>query len=407
MKNDIILPPKLPRPVNTEPAAPPATPAPVPVPPSADDASLQPILPAPAPETPPTKRKSPRLSFKLLALLFIAAVFVAVAAAGAWYAMALRPVDSGDIRRERVIIAPGSSLVTIGDLLEEKRLIRSRLAFSLYVRFTGAGGRLQAGTYSLSPSESAADIIRHFTSGNVDQVSITFLPGATLRRLQGEADSKRTDIESVLLNAGYDQEEIDAAFAKSYDHPLFADKPAGTDLEGYVFGETYKIGGGASVEKILEQTFDEYYRVIEKNDLIQGFKAQGLNLYQGITLASIIQREVTTPADQKQVAQIFLARLKRGEMLGSDVTYQYAAKKAGIPPTPSLDSPYNTRKVAGLPPGPIAMPGETALQAVAAPASGDYVFFLSGDDDVTYFARTIQEHEANIRNHCQKKCSVF
>jgi UPF0755 protein len=411
MKNDIILPPKLPRPINTEqtapttPAAPPA-PAQAPVPPAADSTALPPVAPISQSDTPPTKRKSRRFSFKLLALLLISAVFVVLAAAVAWYATALRPVDSGDARRERVIVAPGSSLVTIGDMLEEKRLIRSRLAFSLYVRFTGAGARLQAGTYSLSPSESAAEIIRHFISGNVDQVSITFLPGTTLRRLQGES-GKRTDIESALLDAGYEQEEIDAAFTKSYGHPLFADKPAGTDLEGYVFGETYKFGGSATVEKILEQTFDEYYRVIEKNNLIAGFKAQGLNLYQGITLASIIQREVTTPADQKQVAQIFLTRLKRGEMLGSDVTYQYAAKKAGVPPTPALDSPYNTRKVAGLPPGPISMPGESALQAVAAPASGDYVFFLSGDDDVTYFARTIGEHEANIRNYCQKKCSVF
>jgi UPF0755 protein len=91
--------------------------------------------------------------------------------------------------------------------------------------------------------------------------------------------------------------------------------------------------------------------------------------------------------------------------LGSDVTYQYAAKQLGVAPTPDLDSPYNTRKNPGLPPGPIAVPGLSALEAVAAPAAGDYVYFLSGDDEVTYFARTNAEHEANIKNHCQIKCA--
>jgi UPF0755 protein len=328
-----------------------------------------------------------------------------MAAAGAWYVMALRPVNPHDTSRERITIAPGSSLVAIGELLEQKHLIRSGLAFTLYARISGAGPRLQAGSYSLSPSESSTAIIGHFIAGKVDQFSVTFLPGATLRHLPGDTNAQRTDVETVLLKAGYGQDEIEAAFAKAYDHPLFTDKPAGTDLEGYIYGETYKFNGNASVDQILQATFDEYYKVIEKNNLIAGFKAQGLTLYQGITLASIVQREVTSPADQKQVAQVFLTRLKRDIPLGSDVTYQYAAKKEGVPPSPTLDSPYNTRKVAGLPPGPISMPGLSALQAVASPAPGDYLYFLSGDDGVTYFSHTDEEHEANILAHCRQKCS--
>jgi UPF0755 protein len=352
-----------------------------------------------------TRRRLPRLSFKWFVLGVFCLLLAVVVAAGIWYVTALRPVNPNDTSRERITIKPGSSLETISELLEQKHLIRSRLAFTLYARLSGAGASLQAGTYSLSPSESATAIIGHFRSGNVDQISITFLPGATLRRLPGETSDKRTDVESVLLKAGYKQAEIEAAFVKNYSHPLFADKPLGTDLEGYIYGETYKFSSNATVEQILEKTFDEYYQAVEKNNLIAGFKAQGLTLYQGITLASIIQREVTTPADQKQVAQVFLARLKNDMPLGSDVTYQYAAKKAGVPPSPTLDSPYNTRKVTGLPPGPISMPGLSALQAVAAPAPGDYLYFLSGDDGVTYFAHTSEEHEANIQNHCREKCS--
>lgn len=92
--------------------------------------------------------------------------------------------------------------------------------------------------------------------------------------------------------------------------------------------------------------------------------------------------------------------------LGSDVTYHYAADKLGVEPSPSLESPYNTRIHKGLPPGPIATPGLSALMAVADPASGDYLYFLSGDDDKTYYAKTEQEHQANIENHCKIKCST-
>ena len=93
-------------------------------------------------------------------------------------------------------------------------------------------------------------------------------------------------------------------------------------------------------------------------------------------------------------------------VLGSDVTYQYIADKTGVTRDPGLDSPYNTRRYPGLTPTPIASPGKAALLAVANPAAGDYIYFLSGDDDVTYFAHTYAEHERNIVDYCQKKCSV-
>ena len=99
--------------------------------------------------------------------------------------------------------------------------------------------------------------------------------------------------------------------------------------------------------------------------------------------------------------------MAKGISLGSDVTFQYAAIKQGVPATPTLDSPYNTRLHLGLPPGPISSPGITALKAVAAPATTDYLFFLSGDDGITYFAHTVDEHEANIKNHCAVNCSTL
>src|SRR5690606_28861198 len=124
-------------------------------------------------------------------------------------------------------------------------------------------------------------------------------------------------------------------------------------------------------------------------------------------LASIIQREVPTAGDQKQVAGVFYNRIKAGMTLGSDVTYQYIADKTGVPRDPSLDSPYNTRRYKGLTPGPIASQGQSALQSDAVLATNDYLFFLSSDDDKTYFGRTDAEHDRNIAQHCQKKCQIL
>lgn len=327
-------------------------------------------------------------------------IFVALLLAGAaglymWYSTALQPVSVSATDKVRIHIVEGSSPSAIGTLLEDKQLIRSQLAFDLYTRLSGNRGNLQAGVYNLAASESTQQIVDHLVSGNTDKLSITFLPGATL-----------TENKKVLLKAGYSEDEVDKAFAKTYEHPLFVDKPASSDLEGYIYGETYSITSNATVEQILTRTFDEFYSVIQDKNLISGFESHGLNLYEGITLASIIQREVPGAQDQKQVAQIFYKRLSVGMQLGSDVTAYYGADKEGVPRSVAVDTPYNTRIHTGMPPGPIGTPGVTALEAVAAPAEGDYVYFLSGDDEVTYFARTDEEHESNIANHCAVKCSI-
>lgn len=312
-----------------------------------------------------------------------------------WYQTQLSPVNASSTELIRVDIEVGTTPNQIAAQLKESGLIRSTEAFSVYTRITGTQNSLQAGTYRLSPSESTPRIVEHLQSGKVDTFNITFLPGATLQ-----------DNREVLIKAGYSADEVDAALSASYDSPLFAGKPQDADLEGYIFGETYQIGSGASVEEILQLTFSQFEQVIEQNNLVAGYQAQGLSLYEGITLASIIQRE-SGGNDQPEIAQIFLKRLEMGMELGSDVTYQYIADKTGVPRSVDLDSPYNTRRYPGLPPGPIAAPGVAALQAVANPADTDYLFFLSGDDDVTYYGRTLEEHEANIRNFCQQKCQII
>jgi len=378
-----ILPPK--RPLNQQQA---------PMPPVQPQPPLQPPVPSASEQAPPVSKKKRRLW--LWILLGIVALVIALAiGAVIWYQLALQPVNNKDTARMRIEIAEGMSPSAIGTLLEKDKLIRSKFAFDVYTRLSGTRSQLQAGSYTLSPSQTTQSIVADIVSGKINQFSLTFLPGATV-----EED------KAALVKSGYSKAEVEAAFSKSYDHPLFATKPASADLEGYVFGETYHFKGDATVEQILLRAFDEYYKVVEDQNLVAAFKKQGLTLYQGIILASIIQREVPDATDQKQVAQIFLKRYRSDMTLGSDITAYYGADKLGVERSVAVDTPYNTRIHKGFPPGPIATPGVTALEAVAHPAKGDYLYFLSGDDDVTYYAKTEAEHQANITNHCQIKCAV-
>ncbi|MDD3035405.1 MAG: endolytic transglycosylase MltG [Candidatus Saccharimonadaceae bacterium] len=322
-----------------------------------------------------------------------------------WYNIQLAPVSVGIANYKKVTIAPGSTSGQIGEQLKKQALIKNSLVFDMYSRLAKKNNLLRAGTYRLSPTETTPQIVQHLVEGSsLDTFDITFYYGATL--VDNTDNKNKYDVTTVLSKAGYTDEEITSAFKADYSSPLFADKPISADIEGYVYGDTYNFNSGVSVGEILQKTFDEFYSVIQKNNLIEGFARHNLNLYQGITLASIVQREASNPDDQKKVAQVFYSRLSMGMSLGSDVTYQYIADKTGIARDPMLDSPYNTRRYTGLPPGPISSPGLTALLAVADPADTDYLFFLAGDDGITYFAHTEAEHEANIINHCQINCST-
>lgn len=345
---------------------------------------------------PKSNKMSRRKKVILFSGLGLLTLIIGLVAGGwFWYQYQLSPVGNNPQEYIKVTIDEGTQPDQIGEILEEKKLIRNQAAFSLYARLSGKQNLLQAGTYRLSPADSTPEIVDHLKNGNTDSFSIMFLPGATLE-----------EHREVLISAGYSEEEVDTALAKTYESPLFKDKPAGTSLEGYIYGDTYNFGSGASVGDILTYVFEIFNGVIEEEDLEAQFATNGLNLYEGITLASIIQREAVG-GDEPQIAQVFYSRLAIGMVLGSDVTYQYIADKTGVPRDPSLDSPYNTRRYGGLPPGPIASPGLAALKAVGQPADGDYLFFLSGDDNITYFGRTNAEHEANIVNHCQKKCLIL
>ena len=211
----------------------------------------------------------------------------------------------------------------------------------------------------------------------------------------------------------YTEAEIDQALAADYDFAFLQGRPEGASLEGYLYPETYNFYSDVTVEEILTKFLTKMGEVIEENGLEAKYAEHGLSLFEGITLASIVQKEAPSP-EQPTVAQVFLTRLAYGMLLGSDVTVSYAldvvdpGREVHVDNQAALkvDSCYNTRVYAGLPCGPISNPGLSALLAVAAPADTAYLFFLTGDDGLMYYSYTEAEHIQNIYSHCQDLCNV-
>jgi UPF0755 protein len=375
----------------------PVTPRQAVAPPSKEPDTSQPLdLPKAAPpERQLALRKKRRwLKWVLIALAVLLVACAAAAFVGyTWYKDSLN-ARSNSSESIRITVDSGETADSVATKLEQKGVIKSALALQIYMKISGKGN-IKAGSYLFSPSQTPAEIVQWLDDGRLDTFKVTIVPGSTL-----------VDIKKVLRHH-YTSEAIDAAFMTQYQGPLFTSKPANTSLEGYIYPETYFVASDMTVEQLLKMTFDEFDKKINELNLGPLIQQRNLTLYQAITLASIIEKEVPSDADQRQVSQVFHARLSQGIPLGSDVTYHYGAALLGVAPSPDLNSPYNTRKVAGLPPGPIGNFSIRTLQAVASPAAGDYLFFIAGDDGVTHFAHTDQEHQANVQKYCHKLCSNF
>jgi UPF0755 protein len=330
------------------------------------------------------------LALVVLVLVVSGAIFVRRE-----YFQNLRPVDSSNHSTQYVTIASGSAVNQIADQLQRARLIRSSEAFEWYISSHNYRDKLQAGTYKLSPSETVQQIVDKLVKGKVAADLITILPGKRL-----------DEIRQAFISAGFNTAAVDEALkAGQYraDYPALADNPATADLEGFLYPESFQKTAATDPKTIVEASLTVMQEHLT-TDIRNGFAAHGLTVYQGVTLASIVEQEVSKPADRAQAAQVFLLRMKTGMMLGSDVTARYGAIRAGSIPSTTYDSPYNTHYHLGLPPGPISNVTDSSLRAVAHPASTNWLYFVTGDDGTTYFSHTLQEHEALTQKYCHRLC---
>ena len=396
--------------------------------------------PRPAKSSEKPMKKVKRILLSFFILLFLAGLF-----GGGYYWYSLQPVSSANCRfdsakaaaesnekesnsvceYQTIEISAGESVKQIANNLKQADLIRNPLAFELYARINNLHAKLKTGKYSFRKTMSARAIAKQLVNGVVssDVFNLTILPGTNLL---GDKGKSQTGIIHQFRTLGYSEEEINQALTKHYDNPvlkgLYADEtklsnpeiPVKLALEGYLYGETYQFYNHEKLENVITTILNQFNDVVVSNQLEEKFKARGLTLREGITLASIIQKEARTE-DMPGVSMVFQNRLKQGIALGSDVTATYAADITGIDRTNAtnadilaVNSLYNTRKFPGLPPGPIAVPSKAALLAVAEPDSSkaSMLYFLTGDDGLMYYSSTDAEHNQKIRDHCQKLCKV-
>lgn len=329
----------------------------------------------------------------IIAVIGIVLVVLATVVVRYVYNENLKPVSSSQVV-QTVVVEEGATADQIARQLEERGIIRSAWAFKLYVSSKEVRNSLQAGTYELTPSQGVPEIVAQLTHGKIATNLVTILPGQRLDQVRNR-----------LIQEGFSETDVAKAMdpATYAGHPALVDKPADASLEGYLYPESYQKTGATSASQIITTALDEINKQLTP-DLRSTFAKHGLSTYQAIILASIVEKEVSRQGERDQVAQVFLKRLEVGMRLQSDATASYGAILDGQQPSSSYDSPYNTYRNAGLPPTPISNVTASSLRAVAHPSNTDWLYFVSGDDGITRFSRTLAEHEANIEQYCKELC---
>jgi UPF0755 protein len=338
--------------------------------------------------------------FGLVLAVLVALGIVAYVGVERWYQHNLR-APSHESSEILFTVTPGASTSEVATQLQEAGAVRSATVFVWYLSRLDGQPTIQAGSYRLNSAFTTAEVADILVNGRIDTSLITILPGLRLDQ-----------IKQTFIEYGFSTAEIEAAFKADYNHPLLRYKKDSDGLEGYIYPETLQITEDSTVQSIIKRSFDAFYDQLGPT-LLEGIGRQNLSPHQAIILASIIQKEASGQDDQRKIAQVFLSRLETGMPLGADATFRYAAALEGVEPTTNIDSPYNTRLHAGLPPGPIGNFTIKALEAVANPADTDYLYFVHGDDCLepggscsTYFARTQAEHDANVARYCSENCRL-
>ncbi|MBI3983729.1 endolytic transglycosylase MltG [Candidatus Microgenomates bacterium] len=306
-----------------------------------------------------------------------------------WYVANLEAPGATSTEAVLIRIESGSSLHDIALQLEDRRLIKNDVVFRWYLYRHGLASRIQAGLYQLHGSLPAAEVAEILTAGKIAAHSVTITSGLRLDQ-----------IVDLLVEEGYSRAAVLKAFKQHYPQTILQDKPAGATLEGYLFPDTYRVEIDQPVQALIDLILTNTEQRIT-SDIRAAWAVRGLNLHQGLTLASIVQKEVANEDDQRQVAQVFLRRLKIGMKLEADPTYEYAAALLDVAPSIHLDSPYNTYRHQGLPPTPIATIDLSAARSIAYPAATNWLYFLADRDGKTHFTESVNQHKRNIEKYLQ------
>ncbi|MFP5224428.1 MAG: endolytic transglycosylase MltG [Actinomycetota bacterium] len=342
---------------------------------------IEPHLPA------TTTRRLPRI------LLFLAAGTAGLLlVAGAWYSYSLG--GSADGHPVRVVVEPGDSAGSIASQLEEAGVIRSALAFRIHVRFNDAATALKPGAYDLREGLGARDAIQALVEGIPLKVFRFTIPEGRALGQIAKIVAANTPISAKAFLA--------AAHSGKHRSDL---APDARNLEGLLWPDTYEIAEDVDADGVVQLLVDEFEARAERLQIRERSRSLGISPYEAIIVASLIEREARTQPDRPKIASVIYNRLAIPMRLQIDATVQYLLfLRDGEWPDRILfrdleiESPYNTYRSDGLPPTPIASPGEAALQAALNPAETEFLYYVAcGADGGHEFARTGSEHNANVR----------
>ncbi len=288
-----------------------------------------------------------------------------------------------------LLIQRGDSFASIARRLALSGVVAGDRSLRLLARWRGDAGRVQAGEYAFSDPATPGAVLDRLVAGDVVTTTVTIPEGWTLREIAARLHEKGlADRSEILRLAG------DAEFLHTLDIPA-------ASLEGYLFPETYRLAAGTPARHILTMMVDQFRRRLTP-EMVSAAKEQGLDVHQLVTLASIIQKEAGSEAEMPLIAAVFRNRLRRHMPLQADPTVIYGiADFDGNLTRADLEkkTPYNTYRIAGLPPGPIASPGTAALEAAAHPAAVDYLYFVARGDGSHVFSATLAEHNRAVRRY--------
>ena len=302
-----------------------------------------------------------------------------------------------------LVIQPGTSARDVADLLTSHGVLRHRVPFLFRYALGRPGHSLKAGEYEFDKPLRPLDVYHKLVEGEVHLYTVVIPEGSD------RFDMARILQERLGMNP---QQFLRATEVTGLIHDL---DPQAPTLEGYLFPDTYRFSRVATPARVVE-TMVARFRQILRTKLATDLKQSDLSLHDVITLASLVEKETSDPAERARIAGVFVRRLKRHWPLACDPTVIYAARldhrmlEHPLPPIKQsdleFDSPYNTYKHAGLPPGPIASPGVASIRAALDPAQGDDLYFVSNGHGGHIFARRLAEHLRNVARYRKREADT-
>jgi len=326
-------------------------------------------------------------------LVALALLTLAAGGMAAWANLRVRTPYRGYSGVEQFVeVLPGSGVRAIGAKLVAAGIVPDTLTFRLALWSSGQARTLKAGEYRFDQAMSPIDVVRKLARGEVYAISVTFPEGLTV-----------SDMAGIFQSHGFGPARSFVAAAQDASRIAAVD-PAATSLEGYLFPETYALSRHADAHQLVDLMVARFEQTLTP-DLRRAAAARGLSVHALVTLASIVEKETGKADERPLVAAVYQNRLRLKMPLQCDPTVIYALQRAGRydgnlrRADLAVDSPYNTYRYPGLPPGPIAAPGRASLEAAAHPADAAYLYFVSRNDGTHVFAKTLEEHNRNVQKY--------